>query len=254
MPRDTIAIIEPFVVPQLQRRYVDFRDLPLGQKEIVFQLWCDHQRRRLAQLPGNLPPCHPLDGSDDRRLERRIARFGRAAARRPGLTLEQFEDEGRDREFITDPLHIKAQAFLACRDMTTNEWIGGVPFSNITIERRVGNRIEASVFMATATPKHPDFSRARTNAIGTRFLLNNDLPLRNGKILDIVQWDFRLPKEVEAAVLADPSIIQNFTQLGTEFDVLGGPGSAEPDTHIRYRRKGIAAAPPDIEPPLDPDV
>ena len=246
--RESIAIIEPFTIPRLKRRFVDVRDLVKRQEVLVRELWGEQQRERLAQLPGNIAPCKPLDGSDREKLVRKLARYREELKTRPGLTLEQLEDEGKDRERNVDPFRLKPQAFLGCRDLVTGEWIGGVPFSNITIEKRTETHIYASMFPSTATPKHPDFTRGRTNAISLQWLLNNDLPLRNGMILDIVQWDFRLPRAVAALVLADPSVKQTLRALGTEFDILGGPDSSEPNTPLRYRRKGIESAPPDIEP------
>ena len=246
--RESISIIEPFVIPRLKRRFVDVRDLPKIQSVLVHNIWCEQQRVRLAQLPGNIPSCGDISPRREERAARVIVRYNNELTTRPDLTYAEFENEGKDRELNTDPLRRKAQAFLGCRDMLTNEWIGGVPFSNITIERRTETHIYASMFPTTATPKHPDFTRGQTNAISLQWLLNNDLPLRNGMILDIVQWDFRLPLAVAALVLADPSVKQTLRALGTEFDILGGPDSSEPSTPLRYRRKGLPPAPPDIEP------
>lgn len=248
-PVADFPIVNRFVIPNaLGWEYIDRREMPGDEANEATQLWLEYAEGRLDELPGGLTICG--DALDDRH-ERKLMAWDEASRNDKSLTFEDWIAAGRDREYETDVYRPLPQVFLGIKD-GRGKIIGGMPWSNIQIESETREKIVVSVFFVpTNQPTGRNAPpRAEFNATRVKWMLTHELPLGDGRVLDIVQWDYTLPKALEAAFRLHPTIIEDAFKLGDEFERRGGQEAGEDGRKIRFRRRDAPPEPAERVPAI----
>jgi len=190
MPRAVTPRAAPFTVDQLGWRFVDMRDLedrPAALERV--------QARRNAHLRRFYQGVSDYDGVDLCDLDQRTInavsrRFRRAREQNPLLTWDEFELAGGTlvHDGCQDPR--KHMLNYAVRDLNADRWIGGVHLGNFEIERDEDGNLTATCFFWSGLPNLPGMNLAQSWVRIMRYFIRNDITLANGRVVDIVGFNF----------------------------------------------------------------
>lgn len=172
----------------------------------------------------------------DERVQAEITRRWLAASERwPGITYEQFRENGGEvvHSGCADPR--KYQLNFGIRTQADG-WIGGMHLGNWEIERDENNQIKATALFWLGAPPAEGFTIAQTWGGVMRWLIRNDITLANGKVVDIVGFDFLGPPMYYWRKSRLAKLSEMIGALTVDANEENDP--ADSDVLLKLRRKG----------------
>lgn len=233
MPKDTpLPIVEPFLIPSLGWKLTDFRATDPHDWATAARAWTQSVVRFTESqgIESNSILCQ-----NDVRLrgERMDARFQEALALDPSLTVEEFSKTYSDPKPRFKRLLDIPHLMLAIEKRS--EFIGAINVTQIRAEFETSRKITttAMIWVGHDIPARQDDDPSTwTEAIF--YMIDNDIRLADGRVLDIVGYDFVSDVMLKDRLASRPGLLTFLDQLGMRMD---RQGEADPETgDIKFRR------------------
>lgn len=243
MPRAVTPRAAPFTINAGPHswRFVDQRDVERAN----FRMFRQAQRIRNRELRRFYEGIQVYDGVDLCDLDQRVVdavqrRYDRAVEREPGLTFDEFEERGGAlvHDGCQDPR--KRMLNFLVRDANTGRWIGGIHLGNIDVERDTDGNLQATAFFWAGLVVPDGVTDRQVWIRIMRHIVRNDITFRNGRVLDIVGFDFLGEPWYRWARRTNPKLTEILSGLTADVDEENDDVDA--DVIRKIRRKGVPRA------------
>lgn len=188
MPRPTLPIVQPFEIPSLGFRIWDLRSMGGAAQGDVLNAF---KRAILTDWEDKMPAERNRSGfcaDDPERRRRRIQRWEAASASNPDLTWDEFEQGGQTVETDADVDPRRPQLMLGV--MRDGAVVGAISLINIRQVLVTPQQIQVRAYAVVGIRIPQPLNQHRIWGQVYRYILLNELPLGDGRTLDVFEWTF----------------------------------------------------------------